>query len=185
MNIKKLFVTAGMLIVMAAALCGCYVPASAPETVVIPDYNEAVSLVTAYEDAYRAYVQAGAGEVSVVTATGSTPLGSECSSRYVRTTNGEYESCSLTVMRDREEHDEYFNLNNGLMLFVRTYFDDEGALFIDKYLCAGENIYLINNETQTMDYIDDITSLDCFVTFDQVRRVYGEPVDTSQTQLPA
>lgn len=185
MNIKKLFAAASMLIVMAATLCGCYVPASTQETVLPPDYNEAVSLITAYEDAYRAYVQAGEGEVSVVTATGVTPLGAECSSRYLCTTDGVYESCSLTVTRDIEQHDEYFNLGNGLMMFVRSYMDDEGGVFIDKYICAGENVYYINDETQTMDPVEDITSLDCFVTFDQVRRVYGESVDTTDDQLPA
>lgn len=185
MNIKKLFAAAGLLIVMAAAMCGCYVPASTQETVLPPDYDEAINLITAYEDAYRAYVQAGEGEVSVVTATGLTPLGAECTSRYLCTSDGVYESCSLAVSRDIEQHDEYFNLGNGLMMFVRSYMDDEGGVFIDKYLCAGEHVYYINTETETMDQVADITALDCFVTFDQVRRVYGEPIDTTATQLPA
>ena len=185
MNIKKLFTAAGMLIVMAAALCGCYVPASTPETVYTPDYTEAVNLITTYEDSYRSFVQNGASEVSVVTASGYTPLGSECSSRYICSSDGAFESCSLAVTRDVEEHDEYFNLGNGLMMFVRTHTDADGAPVIDKYICAGENVYYVNYDAQTMDQIADITALDCFVTFDQVRRVYGEPVDTTSEQIPA
>ena len=185
MSIKKLLAAAGMILVMAAAVCGCYVPASQQETVYIPDYTEAVSLITTYEDSYRSFVQNGEGQVSVVTASGYTPLGSERSSRYICSSDGAFESCSLVVTRDIEEHDEYFNLNNGLMMFVRTHTDADGVLFIDKYICAGENVYYVNDETQTMDQITDITALDCFVTFDQVRRVYGEPVDTTATQLPA
>lgn len=185
MRIKKLFAAAGMIIVMAVSVCGCYVPASTPETQFIPDYNETVDMITAYEDGYRAFVQNGEGEVSLVTATGLTPLGLECSSRYTCNSDGTYESCSLVVMRDDEYHDEYFNLGNGLMMFVRSHTDADGFLYIEKYICAGESVYYVNYDAGTLDQVTDITSLDCFVTFDQVRRVYGTSPDTSATQLPA
>ncbi len=185
MTIKKLISAVITAVVLAAALCGCSGIGAAEETAAVPDYEQVTQLIKAYEDAYREFAKSGEGQVSLVTASGYTPLGAECSSRYTCTSDGVWESCSLTVQRDLEQHDEYFNIGNGIMMFVRSYLDADGYIIIQKYYCANGSVWFINSETHTMDPVEDITALDCFVTFDQVRRVYGEPLDTSETQVPA
>lgn len=171
MTMKKLFATVCASVVLITALCGCSL--NTVQTVATPDYAQVTELVTAYEDAYRDYVQNSDGEVMLVTANGVTPLGAECSSKYVKTADGLYESCSLTVQRDVEQHDEYFNIGDGIMLFVRAYVDAAGLIVIQKYYCTSNAVYYINYDAQTLDYVEHIEELDFFVTFDQVRRVYG------------
>lgn len=185
MSIRKLVSVIFTAVLLAAALCGCAGESEAVETVAPPDYEEVTQLIKTYEDAYRDFAQNGEGQVALVTATGVTPLGAECSSRYTCTSDGVWESCSLTVQRDVEQHDEYFNIGNGIMMFVRSYIDADGFIVINKYYCPNGAVWYINPETHTMDPVEDIEALDCFVTFDQVRRVYGETVDTTETQLPA
>lgn len=185
MTIKKLISAVITAVVLAAALCGCSGLGTAEETVAAPNYEEVTQLIKAYEDAYREFVRNGEGEVALVTASGYTPLGDECSSRYTCTSDGVWESCSLTVQRELEQHDEYFNIGNGIMMFVRSYIDADGLIVIQKYYCSNGSVWFINSETNTMDRVEDIEALDCFITFDQVRRVYGEPVDASETQIPA
>ena len=70
------------------------------------------------------------------------------------------------------------------MMFVRSYID-EGIPVIDKYISTGTEVYYVNTETSTMDEVTDVTALDIFVTFDQVRRVYGEDTDTESADLSA
>ena len=182
MNIKRILATASAIVItLTAAACGT----GTAETAYVPDYEEMSSMITTYEDSYRSFVMNGEGEVAYVTAEGVTPLGVPCSSRYRRSSDGAFESCSLTVERDAEEHDEYFNLGGNIMMFVRMYYDDQGAPVILKYISTGTEVYYMNTETQTCDLITDVEALDCFVTFDQVRRVYGIPVDTTETQLAA
>lgn len=186
---KKLIVSILSLSVIALAGCGSTVT---EPTQTVPDYNTVTAAITEYEDAYREFVNGGEGEVQFVTGTSETPLGAPCDIRYSRTTDGRFESCSLTVTRDREEHDEYMNVSPDLMLFVRTFVDDEAELIqIDKYICTGGAVYHINPETQTLEPVEDVTALDCFITFSQVRTAYG-PSDSadpaaglSETQVAA
>ena len=90
MTMKKLFATVCASVLLITALCGCSL--NTAQTVATPDYAQVTELVTAYEDAYRDYVQNGDGEVMLVTANGVTPLGAECSSKYVKTADGTIES---------------------------------------------------------------------------------------------
>lgn len=174
------------LIITAILMAACgFTPAVQETEPVALDYAGLTQTIKTYEDAYRDYVNNGEGQVSIVTASGWTPLGSECSSRYLCTDDGVYESCSLTVQRDIEEHDEYFNLGNGLMMFVRSYITSDSQIVINKYISTGNTVFFINDETQSLDPIDDLEALDCFVTFDQVRRVYGNDVSTPETSLAA
>ena len=59
MTIKKLFATVCASVLLITALCGCSL--NTEETVPAPDYTQVTELVTAYEDAYREYVQTGDG----------------------------------------------------------------------------------------------------------------------------
>lgn len=170
-------------IIMSISITSCFSgPLDHHET---PDYGAMTAMITDYEDRYREFVMNGAGDVAYVTAEGSTPLGAPCSSRYRRSSDGVYESCSLIVQREMEESDEYFNMGNGIMMFVRMYYNDEGAPVIAKYISTGTEVFFVNDETQTCDPVTDITALDCFLTFDQVRRVYGIPLESEETQLAA
>lgn len=179
MSIRKLFAVAGACLMLAASFCGCALT-EPQQTVPIPDYTEVTTLVKNYEDAYREYVQTGDGQVTLVTANGVTPLGCECFSKYTRTADGLYESCSLTVQREVEQHDEYFNLSDDAMLFVRGYVDLAGMIVIQKYYCTSTAVYYINYENETLDPVEHVSDLDCFVTFDQVRRVYGADESASE-----
>lgn len=179
MSIKKLFAVVGACLMLSASFGGCAL-IEPQETVYIPDYTEVTTLVKDYEDAYRAYVQNGEGEVTLVTANGVTPLGCECFSKYTCTADGVFESCSLTVQRDVEQHDEYFNLSDDAMLFVRGYVDLAGMIVIQKYYCTSTAVYYINYENETLDPVEHISEMDFFVTFDQVRRVYGADESASE-----
>lgn len=182
---KKLIASIIMLSVIAAAGCS----SSEPVVEQVPDYNETVTAITEYEDAYREFVNGGEGAVQFVTGTSETPLGAPCELRYACSSDGRYESCSLTVTRDREEHDEYMNVRDDLMLFVRTYVDDEAEFIsIEKYVATNNSVYHINPETQTLEPVDDVTALDCFVNFNQVRTAYGlagQAAAPSETQVAA
>lgn len=184
MSMKKLLAAAFTCVLMAAAVCGCGSASVTQETVTPPDYTEMTALITSYEDAYRAFVQAGEGDVEVVTSEGCTPLGAPCSAKYTNANNGLYESCSLVVQRDVEQYDEYFNIGNGIMMFTRFYTVGT-EMILHKYICYSNAVFYVNDETQTMDRVEDVEALDCFVTFDQVRRVYGAsaqdiaPVETA------
>lgn len=171
------------IIILAAALAVvfacCSALNSAPESRA-PDYTEITTLIKSYEDAYRSFIRGGDGEMEAVTASGHTPDGAPCESLYTRSSDGIYESCSLTVDRDgREEHDEYFNISPDMMMFVRTCIDTETPnIDIRKYIVSGNGVYYINDETESCENVEDITSLDIFVTFEQVRTAYGISEDS-------
>lgn len=138
------------------------------------DYQEAVAVITAYEDAYRDYVQNGDGEVALSTATSQTPNGAPCNVRFTNIIGQPFTSCSLEVERNnRIEYDEYFAISDTMMMAVRTYIDDSGRAIITKYISDSGNMYLVNDDTQTCDLIEDIEALDFFVTFDQVTNAYA------------
>lgn len=179
MRIKKWLASAVVLSVFAGVFAGCSMTEEAPAG---PDYTELTASITEYEDSYRSFVQEGEGEVAVVTATGTTPLGAQCSSVYTCSSDGRFESCSLTVQRDVEQHDEYFHISDDMMMFVRSYIDAAGLIVIQKYvtLSNGSQVFYIDDEAQTVTPVTDLSSLDCFVTFDQVRRAYG-PEDKTTT----
>ncbi len=183
MRIKKITAAVTALIMLASGVSSCNYEETTPYQQVY-DYTAVTELIKTYEDSYREFVKNGEGQVAVVTAEGETPLGAPCSSRYTRSSDGAFESCSLEVTRDIEQHDEYFNISDGLMMFVRSYID-EGIPVIDKYISTGTEVYYVNTETSTMDEVTDVTALDIFVTFDQVRRVYGEDTDTQSADLSA
>lgn len=175
-----------LAIVTSILVIGIFTACSAGQQQVSFDYTEITTRITNYEDAYRSFVNSGEGEVAMVTATGVTPLGASCSSKYTVSSDGAYESCSLVVQREVEQYDEYFNIGDGLMMFVRTYVDPDGVPHISKYISTGTAVFFINDLTHTVDPVEDITALDCFVTFDQVRRVYaGTPDEANETQLAA
>ncbi len=171
-----------ILIVMALAvvLCGCTYTASEPVTIPY-DYNEVTALIKTYEDSYREFVANGEGEVYAVTANGVTPLGASCRSVYTLSSDGAFESCSLTVEREVEQHDEYFNIGDGIMMFVRSYIDQDGLIVINKYITLGGILYYINDTEQKIEEVTNVTDVDCFVTFDQVRRVYSEQPEVTET----
>lgn len=179
MNIKKLIaaVAASIIMITGLAACSSVTPA---ETVAPPDYAEITARIKEYEDSYRDFVQTGVGGVNLVTSSGFTPLGATCSAKYTVTEDGVYESCSLVVQRDVEQYDEYFNIGDDMMMFVRSYIDTAGLFVLNKYICYPDAVYYINDETQTLDLVTDVESLDCFVTFDQVRRVYGAPEEGTE-----
>lgn len=184
MKIRKALVTVLSMLVLA----GCGRTAAPEQTVITPDYAQITSVISEYEDSYREFVNNGEGTVQFVTATGTTLLGAPCDSKYSCSSDGRFESCSLAVHRDREEYDEYFNLSSEYMMFVRTYIDEEAqTISISKYISTGSAVYYLNDETQTCDPVEDVTAMDMFVTFDQVRNVFGadDDVASEETQLSA
>ena len=179
MRFTRFIAAAASAVLMAGLLTAC----SAPEETAVtpPDYTEITTMIQNYEDSYREYVQTAEGNVMVVRGDGYTPLGVSCSFKYLCTDDGVYESCSLIVHREFDQYDEYFNLNADYMMFTRYYIESDGEIFLNKYICTSDAVYLVNYDNQTLDRVDDVTGLDCFVTFDQVRRVYGMPADTEES----
>ncbi len=143
------------------------------------DYQDTTALIKTYEDSYRDYVQTGDGQVAVVTSVSETPNGAPCNVRYTSVVDQPFTSCSLEVQRNnRTEYDEYFRLSDTMMMAVRTYIDDNGYGIITKYISANGNFYLVNDETSTCDIVDDILSLDFFMTWEQVTTAYaGEGIE--------
>lgn len=183
MKIRNLVAYITLLLVLAGFITACSGNSQQAAPLV---YTDIATKIQVYEDSYREFVNSGNGEVALVTATSVTPLGAPCNSKYTISSDGLYESCSLVVQRDVEQYDEYFNIGDGLMMFVRTYFDEEGVPHINKYISTGAAVYYVNSETSTLEPVEDINSLDCFVTFDQVRRAYAGTADsTSETQVSA
>jgi|GEM_PF-1664133 len=178
---RKIKLLTGILLItlmITGLVAGCSANTQSEEPTPL-DYSEITALITSYEDAYRNHIQNDDGGFYYVTATGKTPLGCDCTSRYVVSEDGVYESCSLEVSRDnRTEYDEYFKISDSIMMAVRTYLDEDSVSFsISKYIFTNGAMYYINDDTQTCDVIEDIESMDFLTTFEQVRNVYGAAED--------
>ncbi|MCQ2515362.1 MAG: hypothetical protein MJ094_00685 [Saccharofermentans sp.] len=167
MRIKKL---TAIILTCVLLLSGC---SSKTEDSTL-DYQETIAVITAYEDAYRDYVQTGDGQVSVTTSISETPNGQPCNARFTSVVNQPFTSCSLEVQRnDRTEYDEYFNISDTMMMAVRTYITESGVPVITKYISTMGQFYLLNPDTQTCDLVENIESLDFFMTFEQVTTAYA------------
>jgi len=168
MSIKKL---AFVILAVALIFTGC---SNQTTTTTVPDYQETTAVITAYEDAYRDYVQNGDGQIAMTTSSSYTPNGAPCNVRFTDVVDQPFTSCSLEVTRnDRTEYDEYFAISDTMMMAVRTYIDDSGYAIITKYVATGGNLYLINDETSTCDLVEDVRSLDFFLSFEQVTTAYA------------
>lgn len=165
MSIKKL---ATIILASALLFTGC--SDKAPSSL---DYQETFEAITAYEDAYRDYIQTGDGQIMVSNVTSTTPNGAPCNARFTSIIDQPFASCSLEVTRNnRVEYDEYFQISDTMMMAVRTYIDDNNHAVITKYISDNGIMYLLNEETKTCDLVEDIEAIDFFVTFDQVTAAY-------------
>ena len=186
MKIRKLLAVIAAIMTLVIGFSSCaLIGESAATEAYVPEYGEVTELIKVYEDSYRSYVQNGEGGVTAVSCSSYTPLGAPCNATYTLTEGNEFESCSLAVQREFEQHDEYFNVCPEFMMFVRSYIDPAGTIVINKYISTSSGVYYVNEETSTLDLIEDVEALDCFVTFDQVRRAYGTEQDASETQTGA
>ena len=186
MKIRKLLAVIAAIMTLLIGFSSCSLIGGGSEAEpYVPEYGVVTAEIKVFEDSYRSYVQNGEGGVNAVIGDSFTPLGAPCSATYTITEGNEFESCSLAVQREFEQHDEYFNVSENYMMFVRSYIDPAGVIVINKYICTSSGVYYINEDTQTLDLVEDVEALDCFVTFDQVRRAYGTEQDTSETQTGA
>jgi len=161
--------------IMALSLVACAENADVLKTNSAPDYAATLETFDTYQSGYADFMSAGEGNIFYKQSEGFTPAENYCSSTYIESEDGTYMNCDLEIQRnDRTEHDEYFRIDDSTMYVVRSFIDPEtSAVTIDKYVVISGKLFFINPETETVDAVAKPDSLDMFLSFSEIKTLFG------------
>lgn len=169
-------ITSALLIgVLALSTASCAENADLFKKNTAPDYAATLETFDTYQSGYADFINAGEGNIFYKQSEGFTPAGNYCESTYIESEDGTYMNCTLEVQRnDRVEHDEYYRVDENTMYFVRSFSAEGSTLFtIEKYVVISGKLYFINPETETVDPVAKPDSLDMFLSFSELKTLFG------------
>lgn len=160
--------------IFAFSFVSCAENADATTTAAAPDYTTVKNEIFEYQNGFGEYMMDESNGVYFKTSDGLTPAENNCTVSYLESEDGTYKKCSVVATRGEIiECDEYFLISDSMVFVARAPMSDVDEPYVDQYVIISGTLYMINDEQETIDPVAKPDSLDLYLSFSELKSLYG------------